>query len=332
LQQYETIIYLYSQGKVCYEKNVTTDMDALYIYGPGGKIAKKIGENIVDYHTDHLGSTRLQTDAAGNPVTAVEYYPFGIIDQFTGEDERYLFTGQEKDLTGLYYYKARYYDPEIGRFLTRDKWSGDRKRPQTMNGYVYCLNNPLKYEDPSGNAPSDYFDEYHDLIASLEGDGDGSGEPPVGTLSESVFYSEDPIEMLAFWLGYSMVPAFENEEAEKFREFFNHGCNIGCMHYDGKEYDAVFEDANKKVDNLLREVREATAACLATAGFSIPMTGGPITTALNAVKTAYEVYVPAKIAYEHAPKTEKEAGGGFELVIIGMLILVLMRKRKGGIA
>ncbi len=102
------------------------------------------------YHTDHLGSTRLLTDASGNPVTSVEYYPFGGFD-ITGENERYLFTGQEVDSTGLYYYKSRYYDLETGRFLTQDSWAGNQRRPQTLNKYVYCLNNPLRYQDPSGN-------------------------------------------------------------------------------------------------------------------------------------------------------------------------------------
>ncbi len=108
-----------------------------------------MGEEVMYYHTDHLGSTRLLTDQTGTPATAVEYSPFGK-EQLTGEKERYLFTGQEKDSTGLYYYRARYYDLETGRFLTRDTWAGDYKKPQTLNKYVYCLNNPLKYNDPSG--------------------------------------------------------------------------------------------------------------------------------------------------------------------------------------
>ena len=174
-QQYETTIYIYARGEVCYEKNMTTGLDALHIYGPTGRIAKKAGDEIVYYHTDHLGSTRLLTDASGDPITAVGYSPFGR-EELTGEEERYLFTGQEKDSTGLYYYKARYLDPEIGRFLTQDAWSGNQKKPQSLNKYVYCMNNPLKYTDPSGNQPVDPdYRKY--LLEKLESEEEPASEP-----------------------------------------------------------------------------------------------------------------------------------------------------------
>jgi RHS repeat-associated protein len=58
-----------------------------------------------------------------------------------------MFTGRQFDIeTGLYYYRARYYNPFLGRFLQTDPvgYSGD------MNLYRYCVNNPLKVVDPSG--------------------------------------------------------------------------------------------------------------------------------------------------------------------------------------
>jgi RHS repeat-associated protein len=194
-QQYETIICLYSQGNICFEKNLTTGLDALYIYGPTGKIAKKVGEEIMYYHTDHLGSTRLVTDTTGNPITVVGYHPFGE-PEITGEKERYLFTGQETDSTGLYYYKARYYDPEIGRFLTQDTWGGNYKRPQTLNKYVYCMNNPLKYADPTGNGPTG-DPEMDTLLNSLK-----NGEPDDEDDDENLQNKSD-----AFKMGYSLSAA-----------------------------------------------------------------------------------------------------------------------------
>jgi RHS repeat-associated protein len=164
-QQNETVIYLYVQGNVHYEKNTTTGMDALYVCGPIGRIAKKMGEEAVYYHTDHVGSTRLLTDSQGNPVTSVQYFPFGTPE--TSGTERYLFTGQEKDHTGMYYYKARYFDPELGRFLTRDSWSGDPRRPQSLNKYVYCSNNPLRYTDPTGSVLTGDA-EIDEFLAALE--------------------------------------------------------------------------------------------------------------------------------------------------------------------
>jgi RHS repeat-associated protein len=53
--------------------------------------------------------------------------------------------------SGLYYYNARYYDPELGRFIQPDTMVPDAGDPQTLNRYSYVNNNPLKYADPSGH-------------------------------------------------------------------------------------------------------------------------------------------------------------------------------------
>jgi RHS repeat-associated protein len=140
---------------VVYEKNVTTGQEASYVYGPAGKIAKHVNSTTDFYHTDHLGSTRLITDENGDVLTTVEYNPFGE-DTITGEKESFSYTGKEKDSSGLYYYGARYYDPEIGRFISRDPVRGRKITPQTLNPYSYCLNNPLKYIDPDGRDPLHY--------------------------------------------------------------------------------------------------------------------------------------------------------------------------------
>ena len=66
-----------------------------------------------------------------------------------------LFTGEQFDAKarlsqGLYYLRARYYDPSIGRFLSRDDIPGTAINPQTQNRYPYVLNNPANLLDPSG--------------------------------------------------------------------------------------------------------------------------------------------------------------------------------------
>ncbi len=63
----------------------------------------------------------------------------------------YAFTGREYDKeTGLYYYRARYYDPEIGRFISKDPFPGFLSYPQTLNLYPYVGNNPVNRVDPWG--------------------------------------------------------------------------------------------------------------------------------------------------------------------------------------
>ena len=84
------------------------------------------------FHTDHLGSTRLVTDSSRNIVSALTYHPFGESCE-EESSENYLFGGKKKDSTDLYYYGARYYDPDVGGFITGDPLGVKKENPQTMN-------------------------------------------------------------------------------------------------------------------------------------------------------------------------------------------------------
>jgi RHS repeat-associated protein len=146
-----TTTSMYSGHNVVYEE--TSTGTACYIYGPIGRLAKRTTisqeSSTFYYHTDHLGSTRLVTDSSKDIVSAAAYHPFGEPSTEEGSED-YLFTGKEQDTTGLYYYGARYYDPDVGRFLTRDPLSGRISSPQSLNRYTYCQNNPQKFVDPWG--------------------------------------------------------------------------------------------------------------------------------------------------------------------------------------
>jgi len=90
------------------------------------------------------------TDADGDQIdTTMKYYPYGGTRAGDVPIDK-LFTGQRLDGTGLYYYGARYYDPLIGRFISADTIVPNPASPQSFNRYSYCLNNPLRYTDPSG--------------------------------------------------------------------------------------------------------------------------------------------------------------------------------------
>ncbi|MCK9614270.1 MAG: hypothetical protein M0R48_02055 [Candidatus Omnitrophica bacterium] len=104
------------------------------------------------YHGDHLGSSNVITDANGQLVQYCEYTPYGTLARNEGANiTNYKFTGKELDSTGLYFYGARYYDPEIGRFITADTITQAPFNPQTLNRYSYCGNNPINYIDPTGH-------------------------------------------------------------------------------------------------------------------------------------------------------------------------------------
>ena len=94
------------------------------------------------------------TNSSGDEVKEYDYDPFGRISEETSSlANTHKFIGKELDIEtglGLYYFGARYYDPEIGRFITPDPGQPDLNDPQTLNPYVYCVNNPLRYLDPTG--------------------------------------------------------------------------------------------------------------------------------------------------------------------------------------
>jgi len=71
-----------------------------------------------------------------------QYSPFGNIDYSKGiSDNTIQFTGKEVDPeSGLTYFGARYYNPVIGRWISRDLWAGSLSNPQSLNRYLYCEN------------------------------------------------------------------------------------------------------------------------------------------------------------------------------------------------
>ena len=108
------------------------------------------------YHADHLGSASWITDASGIPLQHLQYLPFGesfINQRATGStyNERFTFTGKEKDSeTGFYYFGARYYDPSLsGLFISIDPMAD--KYP-SLSPYAYCAWNPVKLVDPMGDS------------------------------------------------------------------------------------------------------------------------------------------------------------------------------------
>jgi RHS repeat-associated protein len=103
-----------------------------------------------DFLSDALNSTIALTNSAGAIVEQYSYDPYGTTTaSVSGFDNPYQYTGRENDGDGLYYYRARYYAPAMGRFISEDPLE---LASGSMNFYAYVGNNPLMYTDPYGLA------------------------------------------------------------------------------------------------------------------------------------------------------------------------------------
>ena len=121
------------------------------------------------YHSDHLGSSSLITDATGAITQQLDYLPYGEVflekrsqdpdvDYFTP----YRFNGKELDEeTGLYYYGARYMNPRLSIWYGTDPMQ--EKYPNVCS-YCYTFNNPIRYSDPNGQ---DGWDEVKGFGAAI---------------------------------------------------------------------------------------------------------------------------------------------------------------------
>ena len=101
------------------------------------------------YITDEQGSIRYILDQSGEVLNFYQYSAFGetIISEETTPNRLRYNAQTEDELTGLYYLRARYYAPNIGRFTQEDVIYNDG-----LNLYAYCNSNPVMYSDPSGFA------------------------------------------------------------------------------------------------------------------------------------------------------------------------------------
>ncbi|MBI5225012.1 RHS repeat-associated core domain-containing protein [Candidatus Micrarchaeota archaeon] len=131
----------------------TAPLQKTYIFAGSlvASFSSEAPEKAQYYAQDHLGSNRKVVGSALEEQTN-EFYAFGEGAKATGSGNDYKYTGKEfDDESGLYYYGARYYDPDLGRFVSADALQGNLGDPLSLNRYVYVKNNPLRYIDLTGN-------------------------------------------------------------------------------------------------------------------------------------------------------------------------------------
>ena len=137
---------------VAYEADNT---ETTYYYGAEGLAAQYNSGTgkYYAYHYDNIGSTTLITAKDGHAVERFSYGTYGELLKAPITKIRFLYNGSygvTTDSNGLYYMRARYYNPDIKRFINQDIKVGDIGSSQSLNRYAYCEGNPVSMVDPFG--------------------------------------------------------------------------------------------------------------------------------------------------------------------------------------
>lgn len=145
-----TTSYVYDQSAIIAAYDGSGNVIARYTHGLNIDEPLAVQQGTVNYfhHADGLGSIVALTNASGSAVQTYSYDSFGNTTISDGISQPYAYTAREYDTeTGLYFYRARYYDPRAGRFLTKDPigFAG-----RDVNLYAYVGNNPIIFADPLG--------------------------------------------------------------------------------------------------------------------------------------------------------------------------------------
>ncbi len=122
------------------------------------------------FEYDGFGSVVGMTNQQGNKVTNYRYEAFGAMAEENGSNQGndLKWMGQYTDTaTGLYYMNARWYDPQVGRFLNADPLPGNPFHSGSTNRYAYALNNPIAYEDVSGLSARPQWQDWLSGIANF---------------------------------------------------------------------------------------------------------------------------------------------------------------------
>ena len=104
------------------------------------------------YLADRLGSIRMTVDATGNRLDAFVYDAYGVL--MSGPAGNARFTGEPLSAVSNYtYLRARYYDAQLGQFVSADPFAGDLANPMSLHKYVYAYADPSNLTDHSGQSP-----------------------------------------------------------------------------------------------------------------------------------------------------------------------------------
>jgi RHS repeat-associated protein len=143
-----TEIVIYSGSDPVYSLKGTKT--SYHVYANGMHLVRSDGTAYYFYHCDALGSVWLVTKDNKRVAYSTDYLPFGTPWYPSGTEDFGFVDAKKGKISGLVHMGARYYDPEIGRFITPDPVLGSLRTPASFNRFVYCMNDPIDRVDRDG--------------------------------------------------------------------------------------------------------------------------------------------------------------------------------------
>jgi len=263
------------------------------------------------YHFDALGSVVALSDSSGDTVQTYEYSVYGqVAVEDINHPNPYMFAGRRFDVEiGLYYNRARYYNPFTGRFLQTDPIGCGAG----MNMYAYCRNNSLNYRDPSGLDPCDLFESVGNVISdgvefvvgaaadAVNGVADIVGDvltAGVNAVSDTVQFIAEDVEShqeVAFYVigpnGIRIpVKVFESRNDDSGIPFLAGGAiNIGGEIHIGQDL----------ADSLIKSQKVRDAQGIDLVALGLPITYNRSTPGSYYGATQYEGKMAHEIGHQH---------------------------------
>lgn len=149
-----TVGYVYDGQSVLTQFDENGETLAKYDYGADQLLSLAHRDQGRQFYLfDALGSVANLTRTDGSIQARYQYDAWGKLRKQSGDSwNSFAFTGHERDKeSGLYYLKARFYDPDTGRFLSQDSYLGETDTPPSLHRYLYAYGNPTVYWDPDGH-------------------------------------------------------------------------------------------------------------------------------------------------------------------------------------
>lgn len=184
-----------------------TERENIYYYTESVRIAMRVDEVITWLLSDHINSTSITVDGAGDLLTTVKYTAFGEVRSGDSTTD-YQYTGQRNEAEiGLYYYVARFYDPQLARFISADTIIPEPGSIKGYDRYAYVNGNPISFNDLSG----------HRFCDTADGTCDGGGSRGSGgVISYNIYQDVSNISSpAAFYkefeeVSFQLLPVFDD--------------------------------------------------------------------------------------------------------------------------